>query len=447
MKTYADRRARLIAQMQAKGGGIAILPTAPEARRNADSDYPYRHDSYFYYLSGFTEPEAVIVLVAGKTTQSILFCREKNLEREIWDGFRYGPEAARESFGFDAAFPIAALDTEMPKLMADVPALFYGLGGNAKLDAQVQSWMQAVRMQARAGISAPSVVHDVHVLLDEMRLFKDAHEITLMMRAAEISGEAHRRAMQMSRPGMAEYQIEAELLHEFRKHGSEFPAYTSIVATGANACVLHYRAGHTVLKDGDLVLIDAGCELGSYASDITRTYPANGVFSGPQKTLYEIVLAAQAAAIGEMRPGRRFIDSHDAAVKVLAQGMLDTGLLDKNKVGSLDDVIAKGDYRQFYMHRTGHWLGMDVHDVGEYRGAKAGADGQEKAWRDLRPGMMLTVEPGIYVRPSPEVPQQFWDIGIRIEDDVLITEAGCEVISGSAPKTVAEIEAVMKHSA
>ncbi len=447
MKTYADRRASLIAQMQAKGGGIAILPTAPEARRNSDSDYPYRHDSYFYYLSGFTEPEAVIVLVAGKTTQAILFCREKNLEREIWDGFRYGPEAARESFGFDAAFPISALDTEMPKLMADAPALFFALGSDAKLDAQVQSWMQSVRMQARAGVSAPSAVHDVRVLLDEMRLFKDTQEISLMRRAAEISGGAHRRAMQMSRPGLTEYQIEAELLHEFRKNGSEFPAYTSIVATGANACVLHYRAGNAVLRDGDLVLIDAGCELGSYASDITRTYPANGVFSGPQKTLYEIVLAAQAAAIAETRPGQRFIDGHDAAVRVLAQGMLDTGLLDRNKVGTLEDVIAKGDYRQFYMHRTGHWLGMDVHDVGSYRTAANTAEGQEKAWRTLQAGMMLTVEPGIYVRPAPGVPEQYWDIGIRIEDDVLVSENGCEVISGSAPKTVAEIEAVMKRTA
>ena len=446
MKTYADRRASLIAQMQANGGGIAILPTAPEARRNADSDYPYRHDSYFYYLSGFTEPEAVIVLVAGKTTQAILFCREKNLEREIWDGFRYGPEAARESFGFDAAFPIAALDTEMPKLMADAPALYFALGSDAKLDAQVQTWMQSVRMQARAGISAPSVVHDVRVPLDEMRLFKDPQEISLMMRAAEISGAAHRRAMQMSRPGMTEYQVEAELLHEFRKNGSEFPAYTSIVAAGANACVLHYRAGNAVLHDGDLVLIDAGCEFGSYASDITRTYPVNGVFSGPKKALYEIVLAAQAAAIAETRPGRRFIDGHDAAVRVLAQGMLDTGLLDRNKVGTLDDVIAKGDYRQFYMHRTGHWLGMDVHDVGAYRTTVDAPEGQEKAWRNLQPGMMVTVEPGIYVRPAPGVPEQYWDIGIRIEDDVLVTENGCEIISGSAPKTVAEIEAVMQHS-
>ena len=443
MKSYAARRAALMAQMQAKGGGIAIIPTAPEVMRNRDADYPYRHDSYFYYLSGFTEPEAVIVLVAGKTNQAILFCREKNLEREIWDGYRYGPEAARESFGFDVAHPVTALDTEMPKLMADAPALFYALGSDSKLDVQVQNWLQAVRMQSRAGVAAPSIVHDVHVLLDEMRLIKDADEIAIMKRAAAISAEAHRRAMQISRPGLREYHLEAELLHEFRRNGSQYPAYGSIVATGANACVLHYRASDAELRDGDLVLIDAGCELDSYASDITRTFPANGKFTGPQKELYEIVLASQVAAVAETRPGKRFMDGHDAAVKVLAQGMLDTGLLDKNKVGSLEDVIEKGAFRQFYMHRTGHWLGMDVHDVGEYR--EIGTSGSEKPWRQLQPGMVLTIEPGIYVRPEAGVPEKYWNIGIRIEDDAVVTESGCELITHDAPKTVAEIEAVMKR--
>ncbi|HYD81914.1 MAG TPA: aminopeptidase P N-terminal domain-containing protein [Paucimonas sp.] len=448
MKSFAARRAALIAQMQAMGGGVAVIPTSAEAMRNSDVEYPYRHDSYFYYLSGFTEPEAVIVLVAGKpgasqAPQAILFCREKDVEREIWDGFRYGPEAARESFGFDAAFPIAALDAEMPKLIANAPALFHPLTGNAKLDGQVQAWLAAVRQQARAGVTAPASAHDVHRLLDEMRLFKDESEAATMKRAASISAAAHARAMRMTRPGKREYEIEAELLHEFRVNGSDFPAYTSIVATGANACILHYRAGHAVAKDGDLVLIDAGCEFDGYASDITRTYPANGKFSSAQKTLYDIVLAAQAAAIAEARPGKRFMDGHDAAVRVLAQGMLDTGLLDKNKVGALDDVIAKGDYRQFYMHRTGHWIGMDVHDVGEYRepGTEAGAG--ERPWRVLRPGMALTVEPGIYVRPAPGVPEQYWNIGIRIEDDVLITDQGCDILSKDAPKTVADIEALM----
>jgi Xaa-Pro aminopeptidase len=442
MKPYSARRASLIAQMHARGGGVAIIPTAPEVMRNSDADYPYRHDSYFYYLSGFTEPEAVIVLIAGTTNQAILFCRDKNMEREIWDGYRFGPEAARQEFGFDAALPIDALDAEMPKLLANAPAIFCPLGRNAGLDAQMQTWLRAVRAQARAGITAPSMMHDVQVLLNEMRLIKDDAEIAVMQRAAAISAEAHARAMRMSRPGLREYQIEAELLHEFRKNGSQFPAYTSIVAAGANACVLHYRAGDALLKEGDLVLIDAGCELDGYASDITRTYPASGRFSGPQKTLYEIVLEAQAAAIAETRPGKRFTDGHDAAVRVLAQGMLDTGLLDKNKLGTLDDVIAKGDYRQFYMHRTGHWIGMDVHDVGEYR--EPAAPGEEKPWRLLQPGMALTVEPGIYVRPAEGVPEQFWHIGIRIEDDALVTATGCEIITNAAPKTVAAIEATMK---
>ncbi|MDB5759980.1 MAG: family metallopeptidase [Burkholderia sp.] len=442
-EAYAARRARLIAQMQARGGGIAIIPTAPEALRNNDADFPYRHDSYFYYLTGFTEPEAVLVLVANAAGgQSILFCREKNLEREIWDGYRYGPDAAREQFGLDAAHPVATIATEMPKLMANSPAIFYALGSDAKLDANVQGWLQAVRAQVRAGVGAPSAAYDVNLLLDEMRLVKDAGEIAIMRRAALISSAAHERAMRMSRPGLREYQIEAELLHEFRRNGSQFPAYTSIVATGANACVLHYRAGDAEQQDGDLVLIDAGCELDGYASDITRTYPASGRFSPAQKELYEIVLAAQAAAIAEIRPGKRFTDGHDAAVKVLAQGMLDTGLLDRGKVGTLDDVIANGDFRQFYMHRTGHWLGMDVHDVGEYRDPAPA--GQEKPWRTLQPGMALTVEPGIYVRPAEGVPEQYWNIGIRIEDDAVVTAGGCDIITAEAPKTVAEIEAVMR---
>ncbi len=444
--SFTARRAKLIAQMQAKGGGVAIIPTAHEVMRNRDADYPYRHDSYFYYLSGFTEPEAVVVLIAGpgKESRSILFCRDKNLEREIWDGYRYGPDAARQEFGFDEAFAVDTLDKEMPQLLADAPAVFYALGHDTKRDAQLQEWLQSVRALGRSGITAPSSIVDVNVLLDEMRLFKDAGEIAIMKRAGIISAEAHCRAMRLSRPGLREYHLEAELLHEFRNNGSQYPAYGSIVATGANACVLHYRAGDAELKDGDLVLIDAGCELDSYASDITRTFPANGKFSGPQKELYEIVLAAQDAAIADTRPGKRFMDGHDAAVRVLAQGMLDTGLLDKNKVGSLDDVIAKGDYRQFYMHRTGHWLGMDVHDVGEYRDPATAAG--DKPWRTLQPGMVLTVEPGIYVRPGEGVPEKYWNIGIRIEDDAHVTPDGCEILTTAVPNKVADIEALMRSA-
>lgn len=442
MNVYAKRRAALLARMQAQGGGVAIIPTAPEVMRNADADYPYRHDSYFYYLTGFTEPEATLVLVAGAKQQAILFCREKNMEREIWDGYRYGPAAAKEEFGFDAAHAIDQIDVELPKLMTNMPTLFYALGSDAKLDARIQNWLSGVRAQIRAGISAPAAAMDVRVLLNEMRLIKDADEIAIMQRAATISAHAHARAMRCAKAGLREYHLDAELLHEFRRHGSQFPAYGSIVATGANACVLHYRAGDAELRDGDLVLIDAGCELDSYASDITRTFPVNGKFSGPQKTLYEIVLAAQQSAIAATKPGLRFIDGHDAAVKVLSQGMLDTGLLDKNKVGTLDDVLAKGDYRHFYMHRTGHWLGMDVHDVGDYRDAAPASE--EKPWRTLQAGMVLTIEPGIYVRPTEGVPEEFWNIGIRIEDDALVTVDGCQLLTHEAPKTVAEIEAVMR---
>ncbi len=442
MTTFAQRRAAVMAKMHAQGGGIAIIPTAPEVMRNADADYPYRHDSYFYYLTGFPEPEATLILIAGDKDQSILFCRDKNEEREIWDGYRYGPAGAQEKFGFDTAFTIESIDTELPKLMANSSALFYALGSNATLDAQIQGWLNAVRAQVRAGVTAPNAAFDIRTILNEMRLVKDADEIAIMQRAADIAAEAHARAMRTARAGLREYHLEAELLHEFRRNGSQFPAYGSIVAAGANACVLHYRAGDAELRDGDLVLIDAGCELDSYASDITRTFPVNGKFSGPQKTLYEIVLASQYAAIAATGPGKLFTDGHEAALKVLAQGMLDTGLLDKNKVGSLDDVIANGSYRQFYMHRTGHWLGMDVHDVGDYRDPSVTAT--EKPWRKLLPGMVLTIEPGIYVRPAEGVPEDFWNIGIRIEDDALVTADGCDILTRNAPKTITEIEAVMR---
>lgn len=445
MNPFHERRATLIAHMHGLGGGVAVIATAPEKFRNSDAEYPYRHDSNFFYLTGFVEPESVVVLVAGKKNQSILFCREKNSERELWEGFRHGPEGAKETFGFDAAFPIDALDAVIPKLLADAPALFYGLGSDAGLDAQVRTWLGKVRGQARAGIAAPAVGHDVNGLLHQMRLIKDAGELTVMRRAATITGAAHARAMRATAAGLHEYEIEAELLHEFRRNGSDFPAYTAIVATGANACVLHYRAGASILQPTDLVLIDAGCELDGYASDVTRTFPVSGRFSGPQATLYNIVLAAQQAAIEATAPGRRFMDGHDAAVRVLAQGMLDTGLLDRSKVGELDDVIVNGDYRQFYMHRTGHWIGMDVHDVGDYREPGAAPENGERPWRILHPGMTLTVEPGLYVRPAPGVPEHFWNIGIRIEDDVAVTAEGADILSSSAPKTIAEIEAVMQR--
>ncbi len=426
-------------------GAIAILSTAPEILRNGDSDYPYRHDSSFYYLSGFTEPESFMALVAADgeaPARAILFCRQKNVEREIWDGFRYGPEAARDAFGFDAAYPIDELDAEMTKLLANAPALYYALGTSNTLDSQVKAWLAGVRRQSRTGVTAPSIARDLPTLLDEMRLFKDAAEQALMLRAATISGQAHARAMRASRAGMFEYEIEAELLYEFRRNGAQFPAYTPIVAAGANACVLHYNANQAQTRDGDLVLIDAGCELDGYASDITRTYPVNGRFTGPQRTLYELVLAAQSAALSAAQPGRQYSDIHDAALRALSQGMLDTGLLDKSKVGNVDDVISEKAFMQFYMHGTGHWLGMDVHDCGAYRDTSK----KDKPSRLLQAGMVLTVEPGIYVRPAKGVPEQFWNIGIRIEDDVLMTADGHTVLSASAPKQVGEIEALMQRA-
>jgi len=430
---YIQRRARLLKNMQ---HGIAIIPTAPEVARNADTHYSYRHDSSFYYLSGFTEPEAVLVLIAGQNdvspAKTILFCREKNLEREIWDGHRYGPEAAREQFGFDETYPIALLDEKLTELLGNQPALYYPLGADAAWDQRVIKLRSAVQEKIRSGIRAPDQISDVRTLLNEMRLFKDGHELDIMRRAAAISTAAHRRAMQFTRPDQFEYQVEAELLHEFCSHGARHPAYTSIVAGGANACVLHYVGNDAKLKDGDLLLIDAGCELGSYASDITRTFPINGKFSAAQKDVYQIVLAAQAAAIGVAKPGNAWIAPHDAALRVLAQGFIDLKLCS----GSVDAVLESESYKKFYMHRTGHWLGMDVHDVGDY---KIASD-----WRPLQPGMVLTVEPGCYIRPADDVPMPLWNIGIRIEDDVVITAQGNEVLTMAAPKSVADIEELMR---
>lgn len=428
---FAERRRRL---MQRMGSGIALLPTAAEKLRNRDTTYPYRADSYFHYLTGFTEPEAVVVLVAGDAPRSILFCRDRDPDKEIWDGYRYGPEGAREAFGFDAAHPIGELEATLPELIANQPALWHSVGFDAAWDQRIAAALNAVRAQSRSGKRAPAVIHDLRAVLDEMRLIKDAHEIATMRRAAAISAGAHRRAMAATAAGRFEYEIEAELIHEFRRHGSQYPAYSSIVAAGANACVLHYVENDRRMQDGELLLIDAGCELDGYASDITRTFPVNGRFSGPQEDVYELVEAAQAAAIEAIRPGVGFMSPHEAAVRVLAQGMLDLKLLH----GSVDGVVESESYKRFYMHRTSHWLGSDVHDAGEY---KTGDD-----WRPLVPGMMLTVEPGCYIRPAADVPEAFWNIGIRIEDDALVTESGCEIITADAPKKVADIEQWMAEN-
>jgi len=428
---FQARRAQLLATMQAAGGGVAIIPTAPERFRNRDTTYAYRFDSYFYYLTAFREPEAVLVLVAGDTPKSILFCRTKDMEREIWDGYRFGPDAAREAFGFDEARPIAELDEQLGTLLANQPAVFHSVGYEPDWDRRVADALNRVRAQARTGCHAPGQIRDVRSLIDEMRLVKDAAEIATLRRAAGISAGGHIRAMRAARPGVFEYEVEAELIHEFRRHGSQARAYNSIVASGPNACVLHYVENDRQLADGDLLLIDAGCELDGYASDITRSFPVSGRFSGPQKAVYELVLAAQAAAIAEIRPGASWNAGHDAATRVLAQGFIDLGLL----AGSLDAALETGTYRQFYMHRTGHWLGLDVHDAGEY---KIGGE-----WRKLVQGNVLTVEPGAYIRPADGVPEAFWNIGIRIEDDALVTADGCDIITHATPKSVADIEAVM----
>ncbi len=455
---YQHRRDRLVNLIGPDG--IAILPAAPEQQRNRDSDFLYRQDSYFYYLTGFTEPSAWLVITGdGKST---LFCQPKDQEREIWDGFRLGPDAAPAALGLDAAFPVAELDAKMAGLLDGRDTVWFPFATHRGLETRIDGWLGSVRTRVRYGTLCPEQQRDLCGVLDEMRLVKDAHEQATMRRAAQISASAHIRAMQLSgrmlrdSQEVREYHLDAELLHEFRRHGSQYPAYGSIVAAGANACVLHYRADAGLIRSGELVLIDAACELDGYASDITRTFPANGKFSGPQRALYELVLASQEAAIAATQAGARFTDPHEATVKVLAQGMLDLGLLDKNKVGTLQDVIEKRAYFQFYMHRTGHWIGMDVHDCGAYtepseigqtssrKDALSGETIVDRPARILRPGMALTIEPGIYVRAAEGVPGQFHNIGIRIEDDAIVTKQGCELISRDVPVKADEIEALMR---
>ena len=455
---YAQRRAALAQHLGP--GAIALIPTAPERARNRDSDFLYRHDSYFYYLTGFTEPQAWLVLTGDG--HSTLFCQPKDLERETWDGIRLGPQAAIEALGVNSAYSVNELDTRLPRLLENHASVWYPFATHSGLAARVEAWLQPVRARVRFGALCPTQQHDLCVPLDEMRLVKDAHEQDVMRRAAHISAGAHIRAMQrcaaMLRAGeqVREYHLDAELLHEFRQHGSQYPAYGSIVAAGANACVLHYRADAAPIRSGELVLIDAGCELDGYASDITRTFPANGKFTGPQRALYELVLASHAAAVAATRAGNRFNDPHEAAVAVLSQGLLDVGLLNKNQHGSAQDVVANRAYFPFYMHRTSHWLGMDVHDCGSYveptelgdvnerKDPLSGEVIKSRPSRILHPGMVLTIEPGIYVRPTPGVPEQFWNIGIRIEDDAIVTATGCELITRGVPVKAEEIEALMR---
>lgn len=433
LKILANRRHDV---MQHMGGGVAIIPTAPVRTRNRDVEYVYRPDSDFFYLTHFPEPEAIVVLVPDRPHgEYILFCRERDPEKETWDGYRAGIEGACEKYGADDAFPIDDIDDILPGLLENRDKVYCSMGRYPEFDARLMGWVNEVRAKSRNGVHAPGEFVDLDHIVHELRLFKRADEVKIMRKAARISAQAHRRAMRICKPGMYEYQIEAEFLHEFRHNGSQYPAYPPIVGGGANSCILHYIENSAQLKNGDLLLIDAGCELDGYASDITRTFPVNGKYTGEQRAIYELVLAAQLAAIEQVKPGSHWNDPHEAAVRVMVDGLLDLKLLK----GKADDIIDKQEYRKYYMHRTGHWLGMDVHDVGDYK-----IDG---IWRLLEPGLVLTVEPGLYISAGEKgVDERWWNIGVRIEDDVLVTRQGCDVLSKDAPKEVSEIESLMRGS-
>jgi len=428
---YSERREQLMAQMQPNS--LAIIPSAKMLTRNNDAEYPFRQDSDFYYLTGFNEPDAVLVLLPGrKEGQAVLFCRERDKLMEIWNGYRSGPEGAVSDYGMDQAHTIGEVDEVLPQLLDGMSRIYYSIGQDEELDQQIRYWLNLIRSKARQGAVAPSELVMLDHLLHEMRLFKDEEEKQMLRSAGEISAQGHIRAMQVCKPGVMEYQLEAEILHHFAMNGCRQPAYSTIVGGGANACVLHYIENSEPLLDGDLVLIDAGCELECYAGDITRTFPVNGRFSSEQKSIYELVLKAQKACIDLAKPGVLWNDVHDESVRVLTEGLIELGLLN----GDLEAEIEAGSYRDFYMHRIGHWLGMDVHDVGDYK-----VDGD---WRPLQPGMVMTVEPGIYIAADNDKVDARWrGIGIRIEDDVLITESGCEVLTAAVPKEIEEIERLM----
>ncbi|MGH1460498.1 MAG: Xaa-Pro aminopeptidase [Neptuniibacter sp.] len=426
-----QRRNQLMSQMAPDS--IAIIPSSQMITRNNDAEYPFRQNSDFYYLTGFNEPDSVLVLLPGREKgETVLFCRNRDRLMEIWNGYRAGPEGAVRDYGVDEAHTIGEVDDVVPQLLDGKSRIYYSIGQDETLDQQVRHWLNLIRSKARQGAVPPSELVMLDHPLHEMRLFKDDEEIELMRRAGEISAQGHVRAMQICKPDVMEYQLEAEILHCFAINGCRQPAYSTIVGGGENACILHYIENNDALKDGDLVLIDAGCELDCYAGDITRTFPVNGQFSPEQKAIYELVLKAQKACIELVKPGVLWNAVHDESVRILTEGLIELGLL----TGTLDAEIAAGGYRDFYMHRIGHWLGMDVHDVGDYK-----IDGE---WRPLEPGMVMTIEPGIYVAMDNEKVDARWrGIGVRIEDDVLITGTGCEVLTSSVPKEVEEIEQLM----
>ena len=428
---FKKRRKRLLQQIGP--GNIALLASAGHCVRNRDVHYPFRQDSDFFYLTGFNEADALAVFIPGRVQgEYLLFCREFDATKALWEGAHAGLEGATGDYGADEAFPIAEVDTILPSLLEDKGKLYYPMGRDAELDRNVQAWISVVRDKSRSGVVAPSEVAALERIVHEMRLFKSPEEIKLLRRAAEVSAAGHSKAMQVCKPGLYEYQIEAELAYHFNREGLRAMAYPAIVAGGKNACTLHYTDNGSKLKQGDLLLIDAGAECNHYAADITRTFPVSGKFSAPQRQLYQLVLDAQLAAIAQIRPGATWIEPHETAVAVLTQGLVDLGLLK----GRVKKLIKDEKYKAFYMHRTGHWLGMDVHDVGDYKIAQQ--------WRVFEPGMVLTVEPGLYI-PSDckKVDEQWRGIGIRIEDDVLVTADGCEVLTADAAKSIDEIEALM----
>ncbi len=428
---FARRRKALMAMMEPNS--IAIVPAAPERIRSRDTEHHYRQDSDLFYLSGFAEPKAVLVLIPGREHgEYVLFVRERNRERETWDGYRAGPEGAINEYDADDSFPIDDIDDILPGLIEGRERVYYAMGKDSEFDKQVMDWVNTIRAKVRSGATPPGEFLDLSHFLNELRLFKSAAELRVMKEAGEISARAHVRAMKHCKAGVMEYQLEAEIMHEFQMSGARFAAYNTIVGGGKNGCILHYVENSAALKNGDLVLIDAGCELEFYAADITRTFPVNGKFSPEQKALYNICLDAQIAAIEVAKAGNHWNDPHEMTVKIITQGLVDLGLLE----GNVNELIKTEAYKEFYMHRAGHWLGMDVHDVGDY---KVGGE-----WRVLEPGMVMTVEPGIYVAPDNERVAKKWrGIGIRIEDDVVITKDGNEVLTKDVPKTVEEIEALM----
>jgi Xaa-Pro aminopeptidase len=432
-KEFAKRRQHLMDIMGPDT--VAVLPNAPVANRNRDVDYPYRSDSNFHYLTGFDEPESVLVLIPGREHgEYILFCRERDLDKEIWDGYRAGQDGAINNFGADDSYPISDLDDILPGLLEDKEKVYYTMGNQPSFDQHMVSWLNHLRQASRSGKHSPTEIIELEHCLNELRLFKSSQEIKAMKQAAKASVQAHIRAMQFTKPGKWEYEVEAEIIHEFMKHGCRSPAYPSIVGGGENGCILHYIENNAKLKNNDLLLIDAGAEYECYAGDITRTFPVNGKFSPAQAALYQVVLDAQKAAIAAVKPGNHWNQPHEVAVEVLTQGLVDLGILK----GDVAQLIEDAAYREFYMHRTGHWLGMDVHDVGDY---KVGGE-----WRLLEPGMVLTVEPGLYIRDQAHVDKKWHFTGIRIEDDVLVTKDGCEVLTEAAPKEIDEIEALMAEA-